>query len=170
MQENKKVMIFDVDESDKPILSTGRIGYDSRSMAVVVVLTNIREDRFILEKRGPGCPDEIGKYVFPCGYLAWGEDLMDAAKREVYEEIGLVINKRRLKFVGIEDSPSSNRQNVTVQFSYHMTDKEMDSLRFDYNSFSRGGEKDEVSEVILATRSWILQNKDKIGFGHEELI
>lgn len=59
----------------------------SRSLAVVgVILIN---NKILMVKRGPGCPDEIGKWVLPCGYLDENETLKEAMYRETYEETGI---------------------------------------------------------------------------------
>jgi ADP-ribose pyrophosphatase YjhB (NUDIX family) len=32
-----------------------------------------------------------GKWCFPCGYVEWGEDIRDAARREAHEEAGIEV-------------------------------------------------------------------------------
>lgn len=65
----------------------------SRSMAVVGVY--VINDKVLMVKRGPGCPDEVGKWVLPCGYLDGNETLKEAMYRETYEETGINIPEVR---------------------------------------------------------------------------
>ena len=106
MKENPRMRAVELDNNDQPIEGTERILWDSRSMAVTIIpiaKTSDGQYEFLVEKRGPGCPDNIGKYVMPCGYLNRGESLREAGAREMYEETGLKINPKSLKFAGIND-------------------------------------------------------------------
>jgi 8-oxo-dGTP pyrophosphatase MutT (NUDIX family) len=49
--------------------------------------------KFLIEKRGnkPDL-DSKGKWCLPCGYLDWDESGSDAARRELWEEVGLEPN------------------------------------------------------------------------------
>ena len=61
----------------------------SRSAAVVSIIAI--DSVVLMVKRGPGCPDAVGKWVLPCGYVDWDENLTNAAIREIYEETGVNI-------------------------------------------------------------------------------
>lgn len=79
-------------ENEEVTLPDGRKIWLSRSCAVVVNIWYIDQDSkpyVLMGKRGKGCPDEVGKWVLPCGYLDYNETLAEAAAREVYEETGL---------------------------------------------------------------------------------
>lgn len=65
----------------------GRKFWISRSAAVVGVIAI--DGKVLMVKRGDGCPDEVGKWVLPCGYVDWDENLKEAIWREVKEETGL---------------------------------------------------------------------------------
>jgi ADP-ribose pyrophosphatase YjhB (NUDIX family) len=56
--------------------------------AACVILDPI--GRLLLVKRSP---DQYGagKWCFPCGFVEWGEDVRDAARREAFEEAGVVV-------------------------------------------------------------------------------
>lgn len=84
-------MIFSNRQNERVELPDGRVIWLSRSVAVVVtVWFKVNEEFYLLlGKRGPGCPDEVGKWNLPCGYLDWDEDLQQACLREVWEETGL---------------------------------------------------------------------------------
>ena len=48
---------------------------------------------FLFEKRGPGCPDNVGLYCMPCGYYDFADQyIRGGAVRELLEETGLVVN------------------------------------------------------------------------------
>lgn len=120
------------------------LGWFSRSVAVAVFIFRKKEDKLqvLLEKRGKGAADNIGKYCSVCGYLDFNETLTDAAARESFEETGIKINTDKLKFLKINSDPSENRQNVTVHYVYFADETE------DFNlSKAKGGEKDEVETV-----------------------
>lgn len=97
----------------------GKVIWHSRSMAVVVFMFCYYQDTWYVAavQRGPGCPDNIGLWCCPCGYLDFNERIVEAAKRELYEETGLHTECHQLVLFGINDNPAdSNRQNVTFRF------------------------------------------------------
>ena len=70
---------------------TNKSYWISRSVAVTGLISAVGKDGevyFLLERRGPGCPDNIGKLCSICGYLDWDETLEEAIVRETYEETG----------------------------------------------------------------------------------
>lgn len=109
----------------------------------------------LLGKRGIGCPDEVGKWNLPCGYLDWDETLAEAMVREIYEETGLNISKAQSEALSISTSHmeqpwkvSSNisgransKQNVSNHFALVYAAKQLATLSMDYC------EPDEVEEV-----------------------
>lgn len=52
----------------------------------------IRDDagRVLLVRRGPE-QFGAGRWCFPCGFVEWGEDVADAARREALEEAGVEV-------------------------------------------------------------------------------
>jgi len=63
----------------------------SRSCAVVntIIIKHEGKRYCLMGKRGKGCPDEVGSWVLPCGYLDGDETLASGAMRELLEESGL---------------------------------------------------------------------------------
>lgn len=136
----------------------------SRSVAVTAIVIYINEfgHRFILaNKRGPGCPDYIGYWNLPCGYLDYDESTRQAASREVLEETGYIIDPSDFTLYGIQDIPHDGKQNVTIRYKVILTEKPRLTKAI-------GGEKDEVDEV-----KWIplneIYNYDW-AFDHKEII
>lgn len=140
-----------------------------RSTAVCVMI--LCKGEVLLEKRGPGCPDEVGKYCMPCGYLGRNETIPEAAVREVYEETGLMFSTSDLHPAGINDSPSANRQNITHRFLIEIDDTSLIYSQCNLDSESRGGEKDECSEMVLANIDAIKNEPDdSFAFNHKKVI
>lgn len=139
---------------------TGKEYWISRSVATAVVVVT-DDGKFIAERRGPGCPDYVGKLVFPCGYLDFDENLEECAKREVYEELGVKVTE--IHFLGFNDDPKDNRQNITARYAAKVEGTP------NTDSLSRGGEKDEVSEIVVTTIEEILEAPDNWAFGHAKL-
>jgi ADP-ribose pyrophosphatase YjhB (NUDIX family) len=154
---------------------TNKKHWISRSMAVTVVPVVISKEgevSVLVETRGPGCPDNIGKHVFPCGYLDYDETLREAGARELYEEIGLKVKPENLIFFGINDDIKSNLQNVTARFVIVLDAEDilgkMDSKEINTDTKSRGGEENEVSEVSLVPLSKY-DDSEQWAFGHLEI-
>lgn len=93
---------------------TKRPVFLSRSVAVVVRV--IREDKVLLVKRGTAVSD-TDKWCMPCGYLDYDETLKEAAMRELYEETGYIANPDDFVMKSVDDSPSSNLQNISFVFN-----------------------------------------------------
>ena len=66
----------------------GFIRYRNPIVGVAVVVLD-GEGRVLLGRRAKG--DFRGLWCIPCGYVEWGEDVRDAARREFVEETGLEV-------------------------------------------------------------------------------
>ena len=147
-----------------PVQHEGKTYWISRSVAVACfVFTTINDKICVLaNQRGEGSADFHGYWNAPCGYLDFGETTVEAAIRETYEETGVRINK--VDFVGFDDNPKSEHQNVTFRYCSYVSDNTLINDIYNLN----GGEVDEVANV-----KWIpydeLDNY-KWAFGHKELI
>ena len=96
----------------------------SRAVAVVGVIFAIKENNMhvLITKRSDKMRDEPNKHCVPCGYLDWDETCFDAMHREVYEETNLylpdykdyLVYNNKQQPIYIKDSPSDNRQNVSM--------------------------------------------------------
>ena len=83
---------------------TGKEYWISRSCAVcvTVVVVDQKEDKMYLlaSKRGSACPDFVGKWNLTCGYLDFDETLVEAAARELYEELGIIVKPEEVLELG----------------------------------------------------------------------
>lgn len=153
----------------------------SRSVAVtgLIVVKNPDTGKLevLLEKRGSGCPDYIGKLCGVCGYLDWDETLEEAIIRETYEETGLKIDSNMDTVYQwlIKSDPSENHQNVIVRYvifpDYYKLKKEIKLGHINTRTEERGGEINEVEEIRLYDIDQIKNMKSSdFAFGHKEMI
>ena len=57
-----------------------------------------------------------GTWTMPGGKLEWGEKLIEAVKREVFEETGVKIDNKKLKQISLTDDIVKDSHFVTVGF------------------------------------------------------
>jgi len=143
------------------------IGWFSRSMAVAI-FTFCKDKNgewcVLASERGEEAADFRGYWNSVCGYLDYNENTRQAAIRELNEECGVKLDESILQFVGYEDAPSANRQNVTFRFCAFVTDKTTDDFVFS-KSLNEGKEVGEIK--------WLKINEIdnyKWAFGHEKRI
>lgn len=117
------------------------LGWFSRSVATTLCIFRKKDNELqvLLQKRGKGCPDNVGKWCNVCGYLEFDRTLEENAVAEAFEEVGIKIDKNNISFFGVNSNPSENHQNVSVHFTYFARGTEDFDL-----SKAEGGEKDEV--------------------------
>ena len=143
------------------------IGWFSRSMAtaIFVFCRDAGGNLYVLaSERGKGAADFQGYWNCPCGYLDFDETTKQCALRELKEETGVVIDEGKIRFMGYEDSPTANHQNVTFRFGAYIDDKTIDDFVFS----KKENEKNEVGKI-----AWIPTNEiDKFdwAFGHKTRI
>lgn len=153
--------------------------YKSRATAVVgMVLMRYKGELYvILGKRGESCPDEVGKWCMPCGYLDWDETIQDAVIRETWEESGFNINKAMNTYeilsdnmnhpwrINSESEPGASKQNISHHYAICLDagESSLPELNTDNNAVD-----DEVSEVKWAKVSDI--DLYDTAFGHSKII
>jgi 8-oxo-dGTP pyrophosphatase MutT (NUDIX family) len=157
----------------------GRKLYHSRSVAVVGVLCcySVEEEKyyFAIEKRGtaPGL-DNQGLWCLPCGYLDWDETGPQAFAREVWEEIGLDVEKLKKYAINghsldqpwfVKTSPDENRQNVTLRYGMVFVKNDLPRLIPNHAC-----EPNEVADALWVPYSDIIVGKYKFAFNHDSVI
>lgn len=157
---------------------TGKEFWISRSLAVCVipvVIDKKTDKMYILaSKRGSGCPDNVGKWNLTCGYLDYDEVLVEAAARELYEELGAIVEPKDLSFWGINDAivPGDEKQNVTVRFwialDYEQVSQGLLNGGLNNKTEERGGEANEVDEIRLFDAQGI--DQVEWAFNHNQVI
>lgn len=114
----------------------------------------------LANKRGPGCPKEVGKWNLPCGFLDAGTGEYNVS-REVFEETGILVPPEEFRMIGIK--LDDKERNVTIRYIAGL--EEMVEPTTVENLT---GEPDEVEEI-----RWIpLEDLDKYewAFNHDTVI
>ena len=70
----------------------GFVHFRNPVVGVAVVLLD-DAGRILLGRRSAG--GNVGEWCIPCGYVEWGEDIREAARREFREETGIDVADRR---------------------------------------------------------------------------
>lgn len=161
-----------------PVVTTveGDLKYLSRSIAVMVIILRVNPEtgeRWVaVQERGPKVSDS-GKRCMVCGYLDYDERVIDAAKREVFEETGINVNCLIDNGIAefpedpfyINDHPKKDaRQNVTFQYLLTITSTEEPPLTLEY---MESGEVNfhewmPLTKAQIASREW--------AFGHGQIL
>ncbi len=159
---------------NKCVIIDGKEVWLSRSVAVqgTVLFQTPLGLHVLLVKRGPGCPDEVGKYCTPCGYIDGNEDGPRGVLREIYEETGIylphliseceVLSGALTQPWWTETNPKHNRENITLRYLVWLRGNELPKTN------SENSELDECDEVI-----WHSVNKlDELEYAwnHKEII
>lgn len=144
----------------------GKTFWYSRATAVAVFMFAFKgEECYVLaNKRGSGCPNFVGYWSCPCGYVDFNETIFDAAIRELNEESGLTPSEYGLlKLQSINDAEMTFPQNITFRFIGFIDDiEELPRLT---DRFSEPNEIEEQAWINineLSNYSW--------AFNHEKLI
>lgn len=122
------------------------LGWFSRSVAsaIFVFCKNKDGDWCVLgSERGEEAADYRGFWNCCCGYLDMNETTKYCALRELYEETGVLIDEDDVEFIGYEDSPEANKQNITFRFASFIKD----GITDDYTFSKKNNEGKEVGEI-----------------------
>ena len=126
-----------------PVIVNDKEFWISRSVSVEgFIFTQDQGLRVPANKRGSACPNEVGKWNCPCGYLDYDETAEQACCREIKEETDLTINPSQLGFLWVDSIPRGKRQNVSIAYwSY----KDSYSYQTITGAFA---DKNEVEDVL----------------------
>ena len=150
-----------------PIKYEDKTFWISRSVAVAAFIFAKNKDGencILINKRGPGCPNEVGKWTAPCGYLDYNETLTEAAMREVYEETGVSIPANLFTIVGVNASLYNN-QNVTIRFRVMLNDT-VENIEKQFST--EHSEPNEVDDIKFVPLSEICNYE--LGFRHNKVL
>jgi len=149
--------VFNNKENECTKTADGRTIFISRSMATCVPVIAETKDgkRYVLiSQRGSGTPNYEYHYNLVCGYLDHNEDLVGAAKRELWEETGFdvdavpnqnVVYPINQEAWSTKSKPDKGMQNVTVRFGFYFTCETKEDLPKLSNEYC---EENEVIESI----------------------
>lgn len=147
-----------------PVNVDGKEYWISRSVAVVGFVYKVDENGefyLLANKRGTGCPDFVGYWNIPCGYLDYDETISQAASREVYEEVGIKVPNYIWRLWFVNSVPTDNKQAVSFRF--------ITKYEKDYGeTTSQHCEPNEVSDI-----RWIKFrniNRYKWAFNQKEVV
>lgn len=83
----------------------------------------IRNGALLLGKRKNTYGD--GDWGLPGGHLEYGEKLVDCARRELSEEVGITAGGNDLALTAIVDDPRSDQHYLHVAFTYNSVEDEI---------------------------------------------
>ncbi len=101
-----------------PVNVDGKEYWISRSNAVVGIIYKYEngEVHILANKRGKGCPDYVGKWNIPCGYVDYDENILHAVSREIFEEAGLNVPEKDWSLWAVNSDPSDEKQTISFRF------------------------------------------------------
>lgn len=148
-----------------PIKRNGKIYYVSRSVAVSMY-AYCKDSRgmwcVLANQRGPGAPNNVGKWNVPCGYLDYGEDALHASIRECFEETGVKIPEDKPKMMGVNSTPNGGSENVSIRFACVL-----DGTIDDYPTSDANCEPGEVTDIQWIPLSNVKQYQWAFGMWHK---
>lgn len=110
------------------------------AVCAIVMIEKGGDKYLLINKRGKGTPNEIGKYNITCGFLEANETGQQGCSRELREECGYYVAPEKFKLYGVSTKPQPNDVNVTIRYIAKLQD-------FPQKVQAHGGEKDEVESV-----------------------
>lgn len=142
------------------------IGWFSRSIAAASFIYAKIDSKWcvLAAERGEEAADFNGLWNCSCGYLNFNETVVECAARELKEEIGISLDTSEFVLVGINDSPSANRQNVTFHYGALIQEDRAKCFKFSHE-LNEGMEVGKIEWVPLEevpNRKW--------AFGHDKYI
>ena len=143
-----------------------KVIYDGRYTCIcgIVVAVEKNTSYILANRRGPGCPDHVGEWNMPCGYMDAGS-AEENVSREIYEETGVKISPDKFSMVGL--SNTGKERNVTLRYGAILQEGRLKTLTPEQLK-DLGGEANEVSEIKWIDIRFI--DKYKWAFGHDKVI
>lgn len=99
-------------------------GYFHRSVHIWII-NNKKE--ILLQRRSPNKKNHPNKWdISSAGHIRTGESLIEGAKREAYEELGINIDEKELEFIGINKSNKPHNKEFQYIYIYRTNKAEND--------------------------------------------
>lgn len=162
-------MDIDVNTMNFPVEYNGKTYWVSRSCALVgfIYVKNLKGEWCVLaEKRGPGCPDEIGKWCVPCGYIERNKESgPEGLVRECFEETGIMFEPESFKLVAVSYD-RDEKQNICHYFKCVLGDISAETIADNFDTSH--SEPDEVDGLRFIPLSEA--DKYQWAFNHKGLV
>lgn len=103
---------------------TGNVGYSDGvdlpklTLAVDLVILTIHEDRLKVALVRRGIPPFLGAFALPGGFVLDDESVLDAARRELVEEAGLVVESAHLEQLATFGEPDRDPRGRVVSVAH----------------------------------------------------
>lgn len=88
------------------------------AVTVDLVVLTVRDDELLVLMVRRGVPPYRGRWALPGGFVRNGEDLLDAADRELHEETGVVSMRAHLEQLATYGSPRRDPRGRVVTVAY----------------------------------------------------
>jgi 8-oxo-dGTP diphosphatase len=103
---------------------------EKKKVGVGVGVMILKEDKVLLGRRSDD-PEKAdselsgeGTWTMPGGKMEFDESFEEAAMRETAEETGIVLDKKKLKLISLNNDKTENAHFVTIGFFYENPDGE----------------------------------------------
>jgi 8-oxo-dGTP diphosphatase len=123
----------------------------SRSLACNIGVFRINNDEYevLACKRGQGCEFNKGLWNIPGGFIDFNENAAQCAVRELFEETGIKISEKKVKFYKLSTNPRGVRQTMNASH-YAFFDKE-ETLNWVFTTeFSENEETEEIKWIPMS--------------------
>lgn len=136
--EDELLSVLDKDGNKTGKIETRNYVHENMLFHDIVRVFVINKEDILLEKRSIYKKTNPGKLCTPGGHVLYNESVLDAAIKEVYEEIGLKINAKDIKFISrIKQIKNDHRSFKNSYYIY--TDKKIEEFKI---------QKSEVEKVL----------------------
>ncbi|MFA5715520.1 MAG: NUDIX domain-containing protein [Candidatus Paceibacterota bacterium] len=103
---------------------------EKKKVGVGVGVMILKEDKVLLGRRSDD-PEKAdselsgeGTWTMPGGKMEFDESFEEAAMRETAEETGIVLDKKKLKLISLNNDKTENAHFITIGFLYENPDGE----------------------------------------------